>query len=312
MNNLGIDIIDENNKIKTNTINKDNRTIRTKQLYSRGKEAKILNNFLYRELQLKIEFDKTTEIGLKYKTLRQYDTELTIPKMKKILGLENNGKYIDLIETAIEELEKPIEIYNYIDKDGNLFKKQRMPSIVYSGRKQERENGEISYVLGISEHLYHIIKETKNNPFTQLDLDIHKKLTSNGIELYEWLKSYQNMGKGKTKGYCPPLNLEILNDMFFANYKYLSKVRVVLINSIKQINDKTDLVIREVIKENGKKGDIYLQVQENNKHKSKRLDKEISISKQKLGMEKQSYKLEKTETEQKEQDRVINSLMGKL
>ena len=89
--------------------------------------------------------------------------------------------------------------------------------ITYSGRKQEKRNGEISYILGISEHLYHIIKETKNNPFTQLNIDIQKKLTSNGIELYEWLKSYQNMGKGKTKGYCPPLDLEILNDMFFSN-----------------------------------------------------------------------------------------------
>ena len=304
MNNLGIDTIIEDT-LKSNTLYKDNRTIRTRQLYSRGKEAKILNNHLYKEAQLKIEFGKMTEIGLKYKTLRQYDTELTIPKIREILGLENNGKYIDLIEIAIEELEKPIEIYNYIDKEGNLFKKQRMPLITYSGRKQERENGEISYILGISEHLYHIIKETKNNPFTQLNIDIQKKLTSNGIELYEWLKSYQNMGKGKTKGYCPPLNLEILNDMFFSNYKYLSKVKVVLKNSIKQINDKTDLEVREVIKENGKKGEIYLQVQENKQYKERRLNKEISITKQKLGMEKQSYKIEKTA----EEEEMINNLL---
>ena len=306
MNNLGIDTIIEDS-LKSNTLNKDNRTIRTKQLHPQGKEAKILNNHLYREAQLKIEFGKTTDIGLKYKTLRQYDTELTIPKIREILGLENNGKYINLIETAIEELEKPIEIYNYIDKEGNLFKKQRMPFITYSGRKQVKENGEISYILGISEHLYHIIKETKNNPFTQLNIDIQKKLTSNGIELYEWLKSYQNMGKGKTKGYCPPLNLEKLNDMFFSNYKYLSKVRVVLLNNIKQINDKTDLVIREVIKENGKKGEIYLQVQENNSHKEKRLKKELNIMNQKIGQDKQSYKKDKN---QEEEEMINNILKG--
>ena len=59
MNNLGIDTIIEDT-LKSNTLNKDNRTIRTKQLYPQGKEAKILNNHLYQEAQLKIEFGKTT------------------------------------------------------------------------------------------------------------------------------------------------------------------------------------------------------------------------------------------------------------
>ena len=305
MNNLGIDIINEDNTIKTNTLNKDNRTIRIKQLQKRGKEAKILNNYLYREAQLKIQFDKKTEIGLKYKTLTQYDTTFTIPEIRNILGLQNTGRYIELIETAISQLEAPVEIYNYVDKQGDLWKKQKMSFIVYSGEKQERKTGEITYTLGISNKMYQIIKETHNYPFTELNLDIQKSLTSNGIELYEWLKSYQNMGKGKTKGYCPPLNLEKLNNIFFTNHKHMSKIIPILKNNISQINNKTDLVVREVIKENGKKGEIYLQVQESNSHKMKRLKKELNINNQKVGQQKQDYKISKTE----EEEQMINNLL---
>ncbi|MDF1876030.1 replication initiation protein [Sulfurimonas sp. SAG-AH-194-I05] len=306
MNDLGIDTINEDT-LKSNTLHKDNRTIRIRQKSKLGKEAKILNNFLYQEAQLKIEFDKTTEIGLKYKDLTQYDTKLTILKIREILGLEDTGRYIELIKTAISQLQQPIEIYDIVNDKGNLWKWQSFPFLIYAGEEQERLTGEITYTLGISNKMYKIMKDTNGGKnFTQLNLDIHKKLTSNSISLYEWLKSYQNMGKGKTKGYCPPLNLEKLNDMFFANYKYLSKVRVVLINSIKQINDKTDLVIREVIKENGKKGEIYLQVQESNIHKIKRLDKELNIKNQNQGQEKQSYKVEQN----KKESQIINNLMG--
>lgn len=288
--------------IKSNMIHKDNRVIRVKQLHKQGKEAKLLNNFLYQEAQLKIGFDKLTDKGLKYKTLNSYDTILTVKEIRKILGLEKNNNYVELIQIAINQLKEEVVIYNYRDNDGKFWESMKMRFITFEGVAKEA-TGERTYTLGISEHMYKIIKETKSNYFTELNLDIHKKLTSNGIELYEYLKSYQNMNNG----YCPPLNLEKLNNLFFTEYKYISKMKTLLMNNLKKINEKTDLIVREVIKENGKKGEIYLQVQENKEYKKERFKKEQSIANQKLGQKKQVYKMEKIE----EENNIIEKLLNK-
>ena len=298
-----IEQIKEEKTIKSNTLHKDNRVIRVKQLHKQGKEAKLLNNFLYREAQLKINFGQKTEQGLKYNTLNTYDTILTIPEMRKILGLQGTGRYIELIEIAIEQLKKEVIIYNYRDKDGEFWENYKVRFINFSGEKRERKTGEKTYTLGISEHMYKIIRETKlNKNFTQLNLDIHTKLTSKGIEIYEWLKSYQNM-KG---GYCAPLNLTIINDIFFTDYEYISKARTLLMNNIAKINEKTDLVVREVIKDKGKRGEIYLQVQESTTSKKDKLDKKLAITNQKRGQEKQSYKVEKDESEEQMIANILN------
>lgn len=285
-----------------NTLHKDNRTIRVKQFHKQSKEAKLLNNFLYREAQFKIENEEINEDGEKYNSIDKYDTTLTVLQMRKLLGLEKTNKYPLLIDTAINQLKKEIEIINYVDSNGDLWETQKMAFISYSGKKREKGTGEISYKLGIDNHMYHIIKESNSNKnFTQLNIDIQRKLTSNGISLYEWLKSYQNM----TGGYCPPLTLDILNEMFFANYKHLSKIKNILFKNIENINEKTDLKIREVLRD-GKKGSIYLQVQENKEYTKSRLKKELSIANQKQGQKKQDYKEMKTEKEETMLERLLN------
>jgi len=297
-----IEKIDKEELLTLNTLHKDNRTIRVKQFHKQSKEAKLLNNFLYREAQLKIESEETNEDGDKYNSIDKYDTTLAVLQMRKLLGLEKTNKYPILIDTAINQLKKEIEIINYVDEEGNLWETQKMAFISYAGKKREKGTGEISYKLGIDNHMYHIIKESNNKNFTPLNIDIQKKLTSNGISLYEWLKSYQNM-KG---GYCPPLTLDILNEMFFANYKHLSKIKNILFKNIENINEKTDLKIREVINKNGKKGAIYLQVQENKEYKKLRLKKEMAIANQDLGLKKQKYKEVKTEEENLMIEKLLN------
>ena len=298
-----IEMIYEEDLITLNTLHKDNRTIRVKKLHKQGREAKLLYNYLYREAQLKIENQQSNEQGIKYIYVNAYDTTLTIPQMRKVLGLENTNAYIQIIEEAIEQLKQEYEIINYVDSEGVLWKSQKMRFINFDGKKQKNQRGEISYTLGISHHMYHIIKETHNHPFTELNFDILKKLNSNGISLYEWLKSYQNMNNG----YCPPVNLEILNELFFCNYKYLSKVKTVLLSNMKSINKHTDINVEIVKRKNGRKDCIYLYVEYKDSYIKKLIKKEESVSNQKIGMSKASYKNKKD----KEENDIINNLLNK-
>jgi len=237
-------------------LKKDNKVIKMRQKVKLSREAKLLNNFLYREAQLKCKFNSSSD--------NYFETTLTNIEIRKITGIENTNQYSEKVKTAITQLQFPIEIYDIVDDNGDLWKWQSLPFVVYAGEKQERKTGEISYTLKISDKMFQIIKESGVKNYTQIDLSIQKKLTSNGISMYEWFKSYQNMGGKNRKGYCPPMSLETINEIFFTKYKYLSKAKPSVFSAIEQINKETDIYIREVVnKENPKRGSLYFKVAKN-------------------------------------------------
>jgi hypothetical protein len=119
-----------------------------------------------------------------------------------------------------------------------------------------------------------------------LDLEYIKPLKKTGqIRLYELCKSYFGMKK------TPELDLDDLNDLFFTNHKYISKLYPLINNSIKNINDKTDLIIE--YKVNKSKKTIQFNLKDNKENINKILNKkkddiverkyqELSIENQKI------------------------------
>lgn len=303
-----IDKIENNEEIipkNLQTIHKTNSLIRSKFPINLSVHSIKLINNLYYQVQKRV--GKKDSKGLNYDNLEHYELEFNSSTLRKWMGLENETKYSEYIKQSLEELRQDIKLNNFIDNDGRVWEWMTLSFVNRIGSKigTEEHKQEKVYSITIDNYLHKEITKSQDKGngigWTKIDLDYQKTWkNANTIRLYEFIKSYQNMG------YTPPLNLENLNNIFFSKYKYMAEVKRILDRNIKIIMNDSDLIIDYIAKTTTKKH-IQLSIKKTTKQQLKEENHEKKKEGFKKSLHKNDPELEETlETEEE----MINRLMG--
>ena len=165
------------------------------------------------------------------------DYRISIKEFSEMLGLEGKAKYTELKAITKDLMSKSIEIPR---ADGGWLFANWISSAEY-------QKGEGIIALSFSPKLLPYLLQLKNT-FTSYRLSNILSLKSTySIRLYELLKKWQHLGKWE----CP---IELIREKMGANSKayslYGNFKSKILLPSIKELNDQTDLFIeyREIKK----------------------------------------------------------------
>jgi plasmid replication initiation protein len=151
---------------------------------------------------------------------------MELKTLRKLMGLENINKYNEIINDSLKKLQEPFTIYNYIDSEGEHWDLKNLSLIRETGIKKGFQH---EYIIEAHPDLIDVIGHKKN--WTALEFSIVQKFNSKyTIRLYEYLKSYANMGK------TPFMSIDDINRVFITNYKHLSKAEEVIKRCMKDLN----------------------------------------------------------------------------
>src|SRR5690606_37966893 len=158
------------------------------------------------------------------------DYRISIKEFSEMLGLEGKAKYTELKAITKDLMSKSIEIPR---ADGGWLFANWISSAEY-------QKGEGIIALSFSPKLLPYLLQLKNT-FTSYRLSNILSLKSTySIRLYELLKKWQHLGKWE----CP---IELIREKMGANSKayslYGNFKSKILLPSIKELNDQTDLFI---------------------------------------------------------------------
>jgi len=230
------------------TIHKRNEIIKGGNIYSLS--AQKLGNAIYHFIQYNRIFqDKVFKIPL---------TEI-----REVMGLDNNGNYPTVIKNAVEELAKPIVLYN-VDQLTGVRKREKDtlwqvaqflhdPAIIKEGKEKYLE-AKMSPIIRV------LMANANEGNFTQLVLNTHlKKVKSkHTYVLYEYLKSLEGF---IVLGNKVPLDFDRLNHMFNLEgnptYHYFSSFKPLLERCVKDLNKNTDMSVGLSVDKSEKKYYIH-------------------------------------------------------
>lgn len=236
------------------TIHKKNEIIRGKPFDENlSLEAKRCLNSVYYIVQKSINNGETNS-DRKFK--------ISFQDFKKLMAINDNN-YIYIIRKAIKELQRPFQLYNY-----KLSTNERVlwhSTVFISDFKIVEKNKEKEIQFELNSTIYDLIKETGN--FTELEFKTIQNFKSKySATLYEYLKSYSNLGQLK-------ITLDMMNTILITKYNYLSDMKKIINRCLKEF-EKTDLsnISFETIKKD-KSIIFYFDEIDNIESKRKQLNK---------------------------------------
>jgi hypothetical protein len=203
--------------------------------------------------------------------------------------------YTKIIQDSFNELIDTKVILNNFSIENDVIVKEYKTHLITSILDGEKfsDNKTKIFRITIDKVLFNEMMR-KESGYTLLELNYINPLNrSTQIRLYELCKSYQNMKK------TPELNLDELNELFFTNHKYISKLYPIINNSIKVINKNTDIKVE--YNYDKKKKTINFIIKEN-----------LKLNKQKTAIKiKQKFLNEKEEEELMIERLVNNEILWK-
>lgn len=217
------------------TIHKSNHVIRGTDSYSLN--AKKLFNAIYWGLQ-------------KHEGWRYDHLDFRQTTMRDLMNLKSNKNYGEILKKATEELMQPLELRNFIDKDGRKVEWALINLIEYAELK-----------LVDSKRILRIVPTKKfkemvqiQSNFTKLELieTTNKLSTDYAMKLYEYLKSFENYRYLDIKQ--DEIN-KLLRINTEGEYRYYSALGKLIKRQLNIINKKTDLKELSLIE--NKKEKIY-------------------------------------------------------
>jgi hypothetical protein len=169
-----------------------------------------------------------------------YDNEIVIFKfstLRKLMGLQKDERYIQIIKKALIELQEPMQLNNFYHPiQKKKFKWYSMSFLDEAGFEQENINS-LAY-LTINPSIKYLMQIDGN--FTELELveTLNRFRTKYSMKIYEYLKSFE--------GYQ---YLDISQEHLIAllsikdnpSYKYYSDLERLVQRQLKELIKKSDL-----------------------------------------------------------------------
>jgi L-rhamnose mutarotase len=210
------------------TIHKANEIIRGVDDYSLF--AKRCMNAIFYIYQYNYNKNKSIQ------NMQTIDIEFSF--LKKMMNLEKNESYITIIENALKELEKTIELnhfYHPLEKIRYVWYTDRFLNragyVIENNRKYAR--------IEISQLAKYLM--TKQSNFTKIDIihNVNKLRTKYAMKLYEYLKSFSRYR-------YLDISQKHLMKLFAIDednktYKHYANLKQLLERQINEIAKKTDL-----------------------------------------------------------------------
>ena len=205
------------------TIHKKNEIVRGGDRYSIY--AKRLMNTVYWALQKH--------------NLYQYH-KITIPfaHIRKMLNLESEQNYVDIMKKAFLELKEPIELNNFKHPDGTLYH-WYVCSFLNDVGFYKKDDGKWYADIEVNRLVKQLMQQEGN--FTKLDLThyLNKLRTKYAMKLYEYLKSF---GAFRYLDITQEHLMKLLGfEIEHTTYKHYAKLKILLERQLKEIAKKTDL-----------------------------------------------------------------------
>ena len=206
---------------KKATIHKQNSVIRGSDDYS--VHAKRAMNAIYWAIQKHNLFD-VNHFDMKYSTLRE------------LMCLQNDEDYVNRINDSIKELEKTIELNNWVDPWGRKVHRKTMRIVNETTVYKENKNKIIR--IEMNNTMRELMKQKDN--FTELDLVqyANKFRTKYAMKLYEYLKSFESY---YYLNVTDKFMRELLNVQEIKKYQYFSTLDQLVERQMKEITSKSDL-----------------------------------------------------------------------
>lgn len=200
-------------------------------------------NWLYAQLQLNRA------------NMKQYNFTLNIKQttLKDALDIKQDH-YNELIKESLKELlDTKVVIKNFTSFDGKIIREFHTHLINdFSDYVDKDDNKTKCFSIKFSETLFNEMVK-RGQGYTNLEIKNIKALNSSyQIRLYEYLKSYQGMGKS------PHLSIKDLNNIFFTNKTHMAELELIINRCIKTLEKKTDFIV-EYLKDKKNK-EIYFKI----------------------------------------------------
>jgi len=161
--------------------------------------------------------------------------------LRKMMGLEKVESYINEIEKALKELQKPLELNNFKNpKDKQIYDWYSISFISEaSWQFDEKKRRRIAYIALSPLTKWLMIHSNEGN-FTRFDLipTINKLRTKYSMKLYEFFKSFE---KFRYIDLSQNYLLKILGLEDVKTYQSYYEFKRLLTRQIKEIKEKTDL-----------------------------------------------------------------------
>jgi len=205
------------------TIYKKNEIVRGGDGYSIY--AKRLMNTIYWALQ-------------KHNLYKYRKIIVPFARIRRMLNLENEQNYIEIMKKAFLELKKPIELNNFKHPDGTIYN-WYVCSFLNEVGFYKKDNGRWYADIEVNGLIKQLMQQEGN--FTKLDLShyLNKLRTKYSMKLYEYLKSFG------TFRYLDISQQHMMKLFGFEpehkTYKHYSKLKTLIERQLKEIAEKTDL-----------------------------------------------------------------------
>lgn len=211
------------------TIHKKNEIVRGTDDYSLM--AKRALNTIYWAFQ-KHDFYNHDYIAIQFSTMR------------KMMNLEKDNRYVEIIQDSLDELLQPIKLNNfYHPVHKEKFQWFSCGTLDEAGFKKIDDEWVVHIKLN---SLFKYLMQIEGN-FTPLELlpYLHKFRTKYATKLYEYLQSFKGY---KYIDITQKHLMDLLNLKEDTKYKYYSQLKELLERQLKEISKKSDLTQVKLMK----------------------------------------------------------------
>ena len=217
-------------KTKKVKIHKRNEVIRGSDCYSLN--AKKAMNAIYYGMQ------KHRELG----TFTHDQMTIPFSSLRRLMNLEKDGNYVEVMKQALSELMQPIHLNNYYHPIDEKNYSWYATTFLVDAGFHKRDAGEWIAQVRVAPLIRHLmqLKGNEGQGFTELELIpyMNKFRTKYAMKLYEYLKSF---GAYYYLDITQTHMLKLLNLDENSTYKYYSKLSELIERQLKEISRKSDL-----------------------------------------------------------------------
>jgi len=242
-------------------VHKRNEVIRGSDDYSLN--AKKAMNAIYYGMQ------KHRELG----TFKHDQITIQFTTLRKLMHLEKDGAYVEVMKEALTELMQPIHLNNYYHPIDEIVYSWYATTFLIDAGFYKRDNGEWATQIRVSPLMKHLMQLANNEGqgFTELELIpyMNRFRTKYAMKLYEYLKSFG------AYSYLPITHKHMMKLLAIneeSTYRYYSKLMELVERQLKEIAKKSDLPDVKIIKSKVLAKEKTFRIQINPKSK-KEVDK---------------------------------------
>ena len=237
-------------------VHKRNEVIRGSDDYSLN--AKKAMNAIYYGMQ------KHRELG----TFKHDQMTIQFTTLRKLMNLEKDGAYVEVMKEALTELMQPIHLHNYYHPIDEIEYSWYATTFLTDAGFHKRDNGEWVAQIRVSPLMKHVMQLANNQGqgFTELELIpyLNKFRTKYAMKLYEYLKSF---GAYSYLNITQKHMMKLLKLDDNSKYRYMSDLTILVERQLKEIAKKSDLKEVKLLKSKTLAKEKIFKIQINPKSK---------------------------------------------